>query len=92
MGKTPGAEGMSTIAMDVIIVILYHLFLNVENVLIFHRVRGVLGNKCAGGHNLKTVHCKETIVSGNFLPWSSAICVFFGSSLSTTERWQRALL
>jgi hypothetical protein len=26
---------------------------------------------------LKTVYFKETLVSGNFLPWSSAICVFF---------------
>jgi hypothetical protein len=26
---------------------------------------------------LKTIHFKETIVSGNFLPWSSEICVFF---------------
>ncbi len=25
-------------------------------------VRGVLGNKCAGQHNLKTLHFKETIV------------------------------
>ncbi len=29
-------------------------------------VRGVLGNKCAGQHNLKTLHFKETIVSANF--------------------------
>jgi hypothetical protein len=29
-------------------------------------VRGVLGNKCAGQHNLKALHFKETIVSGNF--------------------------
>ncbi len=26
---------------------------------------------------MKTVHFKEIIVSGNFLPWLSAICVFF---------------
>jgi hypothetical protein len=26
-------------------------------------VRGVLGNKCAGQHNMKTLHFKETIVS-----------------------------
>ncbi len=40
-------------------------------------VRGVLGNKCAEWHNLKTVHYKEIIVSGNFLPWSiSNMCVF----------------
>jgi hypothetical protein len=30
------------------------------------KVRGVLGNKCAGQHNLKALHFKETIVSGNF--------------------------
>jgi hypothetical protein len=29
-------------------------------------VRGVLGNKCAGQHNLKTVYFKETIISGYF--------------------------
>jgi hypothetical protein len=28
---------------------------------------------------LKTVHFKEIIVSGNFLPWLSAICVFFAA-------------
>jgi hypothetical protein len=39
-------------------------------------LRGVLGNKCAGQHNLKTIFFKETIVSGPFLAWSSAICVF----------------
>ncbi len=34
--------------------------------------RFTLGNKCAGQHNLKTVHFKETLASGNFLGWSSA--------------------
>ncbi len=29
-------------------------------------IRGVLGNKCAGQHNLKTVYFKETIISGYF--------------------------
>jgi hypothetical protein len=29
-------------------------------------VRGVLGNKCAGQHNLKTLHFKETVVLDNF--------------------------
>jgi hypothetical protein len=29
-------------------------------------IRGVLGNKCAGQHNLKTLHFKETIVSAYF--------------------------
>jgi hypothetical protein len=48
-------------------------------------VRGVLGNKCAGQHNLKTVHLRETLSSGNFLAWSSAICVFFCSPISTLE-------
>ncbi len=42
-------------------------------------IRGVLGNKCAGQHNLKTLHFKETIVLGHFWPWSSAICVFFAA-------------
>jgi hypothetical protein len=31
-----------------------------------------LGNKCAGQHNLKTVHFIETLASGNLLGWSSA--------------------
>jgi hypothetical protein len=35
----------------------------------------VLGNKCAGQHNLKTVHFKEALASGHFLGWSSAIRV-----------------
>jgi hypothetical protein len=39
----------------------------------------VLGDKCAGRQNLKTVYFKETIVSGYFLAWSSAICVFFAA-------------
>jgi hypothetical protein len=42
-------------------------------------LRGVLGNKCAGQYNLKTLHFKETIVLGNFWPWSSVICVFFAA-------------
>ncbi len=50
------------------------------------KVRGVLGNKCAGQHNSKTVHFRETLASGNFLAWSSAICVFFFSALSTLGR------
>jgi hypothetical protein len=54
------------------------------------RVRGVLGNKCAGQHNLKTVYFKETIVSGYFLGWSSAICVFFCSILSVIGRQRQA--
>jgi hypothetical protein len=36
-------------------------------------LRGVLGNKCAGQHNLKTVHFRDTLTSGNFLAWSSAV-------------------
>jgi hypothetical protein len=32
----------------------------------FRNIRGVLGNKCAGQHNLKTLHFKETIVSASF--------------------------
>jgi hypothetical protein len=42
-------------------------------------VRGVLGNKCAGQNNLKTVNFKETLASGKFLAWSSAPCVFFAA-------------
>ncbi len=38
----------------------------------------------SGQYNLKTVHFKETLASGNFLPWSSAIRVCFFSTLSTT--------
>jgi hypothetical protein len=51
-------------------------------------VRGVLGNKCAGQHNLKPVHFRDTLASGNFLAWSSAVCVFFCSALSTLGRRQ----
>jgi hypothetical protein len=40
-------------------------------------VGGVLGNKCVGQHNLKMVHFRETLASGNFLACSSAIRVFF---------------
>ncbi len=39
----------------------------------------MLGNKCAGQHNLKMVHFRETLASGNFLAWSSAIRVFFAA-------------
>jgi hypothetical protein len=42
-------------------------------------VRGVLGNKCAGQHNLEMVYFEETIVSGYFLAWLSSICVFFSA-------------
>jgi hypothetical protein len=44
-------------------------------------VRGVLGNKCAGQHNLKTVPFREILASGNFLAWFSAVCVFFFAAL-----------
>ncbi len=50
-------------------------------------VRGVLGNKCAGHHNLKTVHFRELFALGNFLAWFSGVCVFFYSALSTLG-WQ----
>jgi hypothetical protein len=39
----------------------------------------VLGNKCAGQHNLRTVYIKETHTSGKFLAWSSEIYVFFAA-------------
>jgi hypothetical protein len=42
-------------------------------------VRGELGNKFAGQHNLKMIHFKETLAIGNFLVWSSALCVFFAA-------------
>ncbi len=44
-------------------------------------IRGVLGNKCAGQHNLKTVHFRETLASDNFLACSSAIHVFLQRSI-----------
>jgi hypothetical protein len=50
-------------------------------------VRGVLGNKCAGQHNLKTLHFKETIVLGNFFAMVISNMCFFCSALSTTGRW-----
>jgi hypothetical protein len=39
----------------------------------------VLGNKCAGQHNLKTVYFIEKLASGNFLVWLSGVCVFFAA-------------
>jgi hypothetical protein len=47
----------------------------------FLKVRGVLGNKCAGQHNLKTVHFREKLASGNFLAWLSGVCVFLQLSI-----------
>jgi hypothetical protein len=44
-------------------------------------MRGVLGNKWAGWHNLKTVHFKETIVSGNFLHGHQRYVYFFQRSI-----------
>ena len=44
-------------------------------------VQGVLGNKCAGQHNLETVHFRDTLTSDNLLAWSSGICVFFQRSI-----------
>ena len=37
----------------------------------------MLGNKCAGQHNLKTVYFREKLASSNFLVWLSGVCVFF---------------
>ncbi len=54
-------------------------------------LRGVLGNKCAGQNNLKTVHFRETLASGNFLAWSSAKDVFFCSALYTLVRRRQVL-
>ena len=40
-------------------------------------LRGVLGNKCAGQHNLETVYFEETIVSGYFWHgYHPYVCVF----------------
>ncbi len=55
-------------------------------------VRGVLGNKCAGQHNLKTVHFREILASGNFLAWLSGISIFFCSPLSILGRRQQAFM
>jgi hypothetical protein len=52
----------------------------------------MLGNKCAGQRDLKTVYFKETIISGHFLAWSLAICVFLCSALFTTGRQRRAMV
>jgi hypothetical protein len=55
-------------------------------------IRGVLGNKCAGQHNLKTVHFREIFASGNFLAWFSGVCVFFYSTLSTLGQQRRVFM
>jgi hypothetical protein len=58
------------------------LTLNDHNIIYFHNyVRGVLGNKCAVQHNLKTVHFRKILASGNFLAWFSAVCVFLQRSI-----------
>ncbi len=44
-------------------------------------VRGVLGNKCAGQHNLTTVHFRETLASEFFGMVISNTCVFFQRSI-----------
>jgi hypothetical protein len=54
-------------------------------------VRGVLGNKCAGHYNLKTVHFRETLASHNFLACSSAICVFFSALYLPQDSWGKLL-
>jgi hypothetical protein len=56
------------------------------------KLRGVLGNKCAGQHNLKTVDFREILASGNFLARFSAVCVFFCSALSTLGRQRRVFM
>ncbi len=50
----------------------------------------MLGNKCAGQHNLKLVHFKETLSSDNFLAWSSALLVFFLQRSSTPGQRRQA--
>jgi hypothetical protein len=43
----------------------------------FIPVRGVLGNKCAGQHNLKTVHFRKKLASGNFWHgYQEYVCFF----------------
>ncbi len=42
-------------------------------------VRGVLGNKCAGQHNLKTVHFRETLAAGNFWHGHQQYVYFFAA-------------
>jgi hypothetical protein len=44
----------------------------------------VLGNKCAGQNNLETVHFRETLASGNFLAWSSALASFYVTMVAAT--------
>jgi hypothetical protein len=52
----------------------------------------VLGNKCAGQHNLKTVHFRDTLASGNFWAWSSAIYVCFFAALYLPSEGSSKLL
>ncbi len=47
----------------------------------YRSVRGVLGNKCAGQHNLKTVHFREILVSGNFWHGSQQYVCFLQRSI-----------
>jgi hypothetical protein len=54
-------------------------------------IRGVLGNKCAGHYNLKTVHFRETLASDNFLVCSSAIRVFFSALYLPQDSWGKLL-
>ncbi len=63
-----------------------------DSILAHSLIRGVLGNKCAGQHNLKTVHFRETLASGNFSACLSGICVFFCSPLSTLGRRRQAFM
>jgi hypothetical protein len=67
----PEKEYINGIAVAVRLCVMSHFIGNGDI------VRGVLGNKCAGQHNLKTVHFREIFASGNFLAWFSGVCVFF---------------
>ena len=51
----------------------------------------MLGNKCTGQHNLKTVHFRETLASDNFLVCSSAIRVFFSALYLPQDSWGKLL-
>jgi hypothetical protein len=47
------------------------------------KVRGVLGNKCAGQHNLKTLHFKDPIVLGTVKSPNSVTAHYFVTTSKT---------
>ncbi len=47
------------------------------------KVRGVLGNKCAGHYNMKVVHFREKLASGSFFGMViSSMYIFLQRSMS----------